>query len=220
MSMKTLKVWRLLIPGILIVVLFLFIIPDNLDELSKLTETFTNFQFLDKIFGGAAVAIGAIYYILNIRNLLWNRYHKQVQDNIKNTLISPFKHQFSRQQENYLKDGRKLMHIFYYFIDNDKSSSEKAKRVRFNGLIWTSTVDFTIIAAVYSSIFWVKFIIEKGSYNLVMAIILLVLSLVSYHCIKLTTQKHISLSNEQLEIICQLYKPKLKVKLDEVLQNM
>lgn len=218
--MTTLKVWRLLIPGILIVVLFIFVIHENFNELSEFTKTLTNFGFVDKILVAVAVAVGVVYYICNIRGRLWNRYHKQIQDNIKNTLINPFRHQFSSEQEDYLKDGRTLMHVFYHFIDNDKSLSEKSKRVRFNGLIWTSTVDFTIIAGVYSLIFWIKFGIQNNLYNLVMAVVLLALSLVSFRCIKLTTEKHISLSNEQLEIICQSYKSQLKVKLDEILQNM
>ena len=218
--MTTLKVWRLLIPGILIVVLSIFVIHENFNELSEFTKTLANFGFIDKILVAVAVVIGVVYYIWNIRGRLWNRYHKQVQDNIKNTLVNPFRHQFSSEQEDYLKDGRKLMNVFYHFIDNDKSLSEKSKRVRFNGLIWTSTVDFTIIAGVYSLIFWIKFGIQNNLYNLVMAIVLLALSLVSFRCIKLTTEKHISLSNEQLEIIRQSYKSQLKVKLDEILQNM
>lgn len=218
--MTTLKVWRLLIPGILIVVLSIFVIHENFNELSEFTKTLANFGFIDKILVAVAVVIGVVYYIWNIRGRLWNRYHKQVQDNIKNTLVNPFRHQFSSEQEDYLKDGRKLMNVFYHFIDNDKSLSEKSKRVRFNGLIWTSTVDFTIIAGVYSLIFWIKFGIQNNLYNLVMAIVLLTLSLVSFRCIKLTTEKHISLSNEQLEIIRQSYKSQLKVKLDEILQNM
>jgi hypothetical protein len=111
------------------------------------------------------------------------------------------------------------MHIFYHFVDNDRSLSEKANRVRFNGLIWTSTVDLTIIAAFGSLIFWVKLIIERTSYDLWMAVILLVLSLFSFGLIQLTTKRHISLSNEQLDIICDLYRPELKEKMYELLKN-
>lgn len=219
MSMTTLKFFRLLVPGILIVILLLIVIQDNLHELIEFTKAFSNLQLKDTIFVAVFIGIGAIYYIINIRDLLWNPYHKRVQNNIKNTLISPFMQQFNKQQIDYLKDGRKLMNVFYHFIDTDNSLTQKANRVRFNGLIWTSTIDLTIIATIGSLAFWSKLIFEISSYNLWMAIILLIIALISFGLIQLTTKRHISLSNEQLEIICQLHKEKLQEKINELLQN-
>ena len=216
MGMTALKIWRLIIPGIFILLLLLSVIQESFSEL---TITFTNFQLKDTIYTILVIAFGGLYYILHIRNLLWNPYLNRVQNNIKDTLLNPYKQQLNKQQENYLRDGRKLMHIFYHFIDNDNSLLEKAKRVRFNGLIWTSTIDLTIIAACGSLLFWVKFIIETNSYNLWMALMLLILALVSFGLIQLTTKHHLSLSNEQLEIICQSYRPKLEKEVYELLQN-
>jgi len=214
MGITALKTWRLIIPGILILLLLLFAIQESF---SGLTKTFTNFQPKDTIYTILVLAFGGLYYILKIRNILWNPYLNRVKNNIKDTLLSPFKQQLDKKQEDYLRDGRKLMIIFYHFIDNDNSLLEKAKRVRFNGLIWTSTIDLTIIAAFGSLLFWAKFIIEKNSYNLWGALICLALALVSFGLIQLTTKHHISLSNEQLEIICQSYKQQLKDKLYELL---
>jgi len=217
--MNTLKFFRLLVPGVLIVILFVLVIQDNLQELIEFTKAFSNLQLKDTIFVGVFIVIGAIYYIFNVRDLLWNPYHKRVQNNIKNTLISPFNQEVNEQQREYLKGDRKLMNVFYYFIDNDNSLAEKAKRVRFNGLIWTSTIDLTIIAAIGSLVFWFKLIFEKSSYNFWMAMILLITAIIAFGFIQLTTKRHISLSNEQLEIICQLHRTKLKEKIDELLQN-
>jgi hypothetical protein len=83
MSIRTLKVGRLLIPGVLIIVLFLFVIQDNFDQLSELTKAFGNLQLEDTLIMGVVIVIGALYYILNIRNLLWNPYLMRVQNNIK-----------------------------------------------------------------------------------------------------------------------------------------
>lgn len=219
MSMTTLKFFRLLVPGVLIFCLLVIAIQGDFHELIKLTTDFSNFQSKDTIWMLIFIVIGVIYYILNIRDLLWNPYHKRVQNNIKDTLISPFKQQLSKQQIDYLKDGRKLMNVFYHFIDNDKSLAQKANRVRFNGLIWTSTIDLTIIATIGSLAFWFKLIFETSSYNLWMAIILLIIALISFGLIQLTTKRHILLSNEQLEIICQLHKENLQGKINELLQN-
>ena len=212
MSVEALKRWRLIIPGILIVLLVLFAIQESFSE-------FTNFQLKDTIYIIVVIAVGVLYYILNIRNLLWKPYFNRVQNNIKDTLLSPFEKQLDKQQEDYLRDGQRLLIIFWHFIDNDNSLVEKAKIVRFNGLIWTSTVDLTIIAACGSLLFWAKLIIVTNSYNLWMAVILLVLALVSFGFIQLMTKRHISLSNEQLETICQSYKPELERKVHELLQN-
>jgi len=216
MSLEALNKWRLIIPGIFLLLLVLFAIQDSFSELTK---TFTNFQLKYTIYIIVFIAAGVLYYILNIRDLLWKPYLDRVQNNIKDTLLRPFKKQLDKQQEDYLRDGLKLMIIFWHFIDNDNSLLEKAKRVRFNGLIWTSTIDLTIIAACGSLLFWVKLVIVRNSYNLWMAIIFLVLALVSFVFIQLTTKRHISLSDEQLETICQSYRPQLEGKVHELLQN-
>jgi len=217
--MTTLKHWRLIIPGFLILVTLILLIQENFNELLGALKGFSDFQFDDMIITVIVVVFGVLYYILGIRNVLWNPYYKRVQNNIKNTLIKPFSQQLDSQQEKYLRAGRRLIIIFYHFIDNDKSLSEKAKGVRFNGLIWTSTVDLTIISAIGSLVFWVKLAIETNSYNLWMALILLITSLVSLGLVQLATRRHISLSDEQLEFICQLHKQELKGKIYELLQN-
>lgn len=217
MSMNTLKYFRLLVPGILVFIIFILAIQESFDELVELTKTFSNFQFKDGIYIAIFIVLGAIYYIFSIRDLLWNPYHKRVQNNIKETLMNPFQGELNKQQRDNLKEGRKLMNVFYHFVDNDNSLAQKANRVRFNGLLWTSTIDLTIITAIGSLVFWIKFIIERSSYNLWMAVILLIVALVSFGLIQLTTRKHLSLSNEQLEIICQLHKEKLHEKINELL---
>lgn len=215
--MTTLKYFRLLVPGILIVIVFILVIQESFDELVQFATAFSNLQLKDTLFIAVFIIIGAIYYIFNIRDLLWNPYHKRVQNNIKETLINSFQEELNKQQRDNLKEGRKLMNVFYYFIDNDNSLAQKANRVRFNGLMWTSTIDLTIITAIGSLVFWIKFIIERSSYNLWMAVILLIVALMSFGLIQLTTRKHLSLSNEQLEIICQLHKEKLHEKINELL---
>lgn len=216
MGLTALKKWRLIVPGILIIILVLFIIQKSFSDFA---ETFISVQWNDIVYTILAIAIGVFYSILNIRKLLWNPYLNRVQTNIKDTLLSAYKQPLSNQQKAYLTEGRKLMIIFYHFIDNDKSLLEKAKRVRFNGLEWTSTIDLTIISFCGSLIFWVKLIIETNSYYLTMALILTILALVSFGLIQLTTRRHLSLSNEQLEIICQSYKQQLEDKINELLQN-
>lgn len=214
MGMSGLKKWRLVVPGILIIIAVLFIIQESFSDFA---QTYVSKPWNDITYTILAIAIGVFYSILNVRKILWNPYLNRVQTNIKNTLIRAYDQPLSAQQRAYLVEGRRLMIIFYYFIDNDNSLLEKAKRVRFNGLQWTSTIDLTIISSCGALIFWVKLIIETNAYYLTMALILTILTLVSFGLIQLTTRRHLSLSNEQLEIISQSYKQQLEDKINELL---
>jgi hypothetical protein len=191
---------------------------NNLSSLLQLTKSFAEFQFSNTPYMLIVIIFGALYYILNIRDLLWNPYHERIKNNIKDTLIGPFK-DFNQKQISFLKEGRRLMYVFYYFVDNDNSLIQKAKRVRFNGLMWTSTIDLTIMATIGSFMFWFKVILERSSYDLIMAVGLLLVALISFGLIEVATRRHISLSNEQLEIICELHKEELQKRINELLQN-
>lgn len=219
MEMGTLKFFRLLVPGILICLLIILFLQDDFHELSQFTRFFSNFQVMDTLYTVIFAFIGVLYYLLGVRNLLWKPYHERVRNNIKDKLISPFLGQLNKEQIAYLKQARRLMNIFYHFIDSDSSLTEKAKRVRFNGLIWTSTVDLTIISVLGALGFWIRLILETTQYNLVMAGSLSALALISFGLIQLSTKRHLSLSDDQLEMICQKYKDELDRMINEVLQT-
>ena len=213
MSITTLKNCRLLIPGVLILFLVIIFIQDDFSGLFKIIQSLHGINVQDILVVGLTILFGVIYHAGSFRDLLWNQYHKRVKDNIKEELLRPFMNEFDDNQQSIIKSGNKLMNIFYIFIDNDRSLSEKANRVRFNGLIWTSSVDATIIAAFGSFIFLIRFIVNKDGYAICMCIILVVLSLFCWYLVELTTRKHIALSNEQLEAIIQLHRSDLGEKI-------
>lgn len=214
MGYATLKFFRILIPGIMIFLSGILFFTNDLKDISSI---FADFKASDTIYIVIFIVLGVLYYIFRIRNILWEPFHKRVQNNIKNRLLNPFRRNYTSNQINELKKDRKLMNVFYHFIDNDSSLSEKAKRVRFNGLIWTSTIDLTIISFFGSIIFFIKAIFIKTNYNINVAFILFVLSVFSLVLIFLTTKIHLSLSNDQLDIICQLYRNQLGQKINELL---
>ena len=219
MSLTTLKHWRLIVPGILLVVILLLSIQESFSDLSGALKAFSDFQWYDRIIVGVVIIFGALYHILDIRMKFWNPDYRRVQDNIKSTLIEPFSQQLSTEQKDFLKEEDRLTNIFWRFVDKDNSLLEKAKRVRFNGLIWSSAVDIMIISAVGSIILFVKLAVEKNPYSLWMAIILLAASLMSLGLLRRTTQRQLSLSNEQLKFICQFYKQELEESIYAELQN-
>lgn len=202
----------------MIVLLTMLFFTNSLDEFKNISRIWTDFKTKDTLYIAIFFIIGAIYYICNIRNILWRPFLKKVQNNIKNKLLNPFKENLTSDQIKELKKDRKLMHIFYNFVDSDTSLTEKAKRVRFNGLIWTSTIDLAIISILGSIFFFMKLIFIKSNYDLIVALLLLLLSIISFVLIILTTKRHISLSNVQLDFICHIYKHQLNQKINESLQ--
>lgn len=220
MGLGTLNFFRLIIPGILIFVLIILFLQDDFHELSQLSSSFfSNFRLMDTLYTVIFVLLGVLYYLLNARERLWRPYLERVRNNIKDKLISPFLGQLNKEQIAYLKQDRRLINIFYHFIDSDSSLTEKAKSVRFNGLIWTSTIDLTIISVLGALGFLIKFILEITQYNLVMAESLAALALISFVLIQLSTKRHLTLSNDQLEMICQNHRVELDRMINEKLQT-
>ncbi|MBA2084201.1 hypothetical protein DMTZ50_0002 [Dehalococcoides mccartyi] len=213
MSITTLKNCRLIMPGVFTFIIILFVLQDDFIGLNNTISILHDITTQDILLSIAVLVAGSLYYILGIRDLLWNQYHKRVKDNIKERLLAPFIDGFNDYQQYIIKSGNQLMNIFYNFIDNDKSLSEKANIVRFNGLICTSSVDATIITAFGAFIFLIRFIIDKGGYAIYMCLILVALSLFCRYLVELTTRKHIALSNEQLDVIIQLHQVDLGEKI-------
>ena len=111
------------------------------------------------------------------------------------------------------------MNVFYKIIDNDESLREKSNNVRLNGLIWTSTMDIVIISVAGAVVSWIMYFIQGYGYNNTQALILIIVAIISIGFVEIATRKHISLSNEQLDMICQAHKDELKEGIDECLQD-
>ena len=103
MGMSGLKKWRLVVPGILIIIAVLFIIQESFSDFA---QTYVSKPWNDITYTILAIAIGVLYSILNVRKILWNPYLNRVQTNIKNTLIRAYDQPLSAQQRAYLAEGR------------------------------------------------------------------------------------------------------------------
>lgn len=216
MGINGLKYLRLIIPGILMILLILLV---NKVNIKNIQDVFTNIQAENTCYTIAIVFIGVLYYIFHIRYVLWKPFNERIQNNIKNRLLKRYGKHLNQEQIVELKKGRKLMNIFYQIIDNDKSLTEKANRVRFNGLIWTSMMDIAIISFIGSIIFWIKYFFETENNNSIFAWCLLAATIIFIGLTEISTRKHLSLSNEQLDMICQLHKQELCRLIDETMQT-
>lgn len=216
MSLGKLKVFRIIVPGIIILLYFVLIIPDTLSELSKI---WTEFDAKDTIYTFVVIVLGFLYHILKLRFLLWKPQLVKVQNNIKDTLLKPFLEQYSSENISFLKKDRKLMNVFYHFVDNKKSISEKSNLVRFNGLIWTSLIDIAIISFLSLFIIPYKHYTIHSTYTKYLLLTTILVTILSYILSLVARKSHLKLSDDQLEIITEQYKKELKNKLDSNLGN-
>jgi len=199
MSKEWLKRLRIIIPGIIILIL---LIPLSV-------EGFDYKQFFDRInlmqgfiFCVIVSILGSIYYVLNLRNLTFDKPIKKINNNIKNKLIAFCEHCEILPENCTLKKDKTLMHIFYQLIDNDPSLTQKSKSVMLNGLVLSTVADVIVITLGFIPIYLVALAITKKVHFIWATGIILFISILAWLLfLPKATNKHISLSNDQLDFI-------------------
>lgn len=198
MSQEQLKLLRLFVPGVM---LYILLIPPILD-LTTLEERWSTNLLRYSI---PALIFGVIYDIVDARRLAWGGSVRQVNANIKDKLLEPCceDDEISAATEK-LREGRVLLNVFYSLVDNDPSLQEKAKRVRFNGILWSSVADLETVGVMGTIVYLVGYAVTGLRFELAMTIGLALISLVAHFVfVPRYTGRQIRLSNEQLEFIVQ-----------------
>lgn len=212
MDRKTLKFFRLLIPGLTLIFVFLPIFEESGIEY-KIGEGWFVYSFLVI----PAIVLGSIYNMLDIRFFITEYSHRKIDLNITSSLLKLYNKELTQEQYNFLKNKR-LKHIFYKIVDNDASLTAKSQLVYSNGIFWTSTADVFLIS-IFAAIIYIAVGVPIGNaYLWTWGIIIGGVGLVSFLLHLLTVFRHINLSNDQLEYIETHYVKQLKEKIDEVLQ--
>ncbi|MBA7664365.1 hypothetical protein ES703_72423 [subsurface metagenome] len=214
MELSTLKTYRKIVPGATFIS---FLIPAYLfftDQVFEIDEA----KF---VFGGfglvLAIIIGTCFSSLKIRSLRNKKTHTEIITNIKNKLIkNGLTRTVDAEEKKKVIEGRQLMNVFYYFIDNDESLKEKSKLVRDNGLFWTSTADVAILGCFFTWLYFLLILFFGAEPLLVFAGLSIgfigLLSGAILH--PLSVRNHIVLGNEQLEFIFTNYKKELQDKIN------
>jgi hypothetical protein len=201
-SLERLKFLRLLIPG----VLFFLILPPLFQERIDLTSYLERFSSIKVVSDSmAAILFGALYEILDLRRFAWRRSLRNVNNNIKDRLLAACSEDSTiSAAAGWLRKGRTLMNVFYRLVDKDATLREKAKRVYFNGLLWSSVVDVATVGAFGAFVYSIAFRLTDRLDQLIIAVTLGVASVVAYFLLlPQVTDRHLDLSNDQLEIIEQ-----------------
>jgi hypothetical protein len=106
----------------------------------------------------------------------------------------------------------KLKKVFYDIVDHDERLKVKGHRVMFNGLIWTSCADLTAIAVPFLGYSLVLVIshVPDAAYA---ALAYFGFALVGFIGSIKTTEKHIELGNEQLDLMEEKYAAQIRNRL-------
>lgn len=215
MERKTLKLLRLLIPGLILIFEFLPML--NFMKISyKIGEEWFAYSFLII----PSLIIGAIYHMYDIRFTVTNISHRKIDLNITSSLIKIYNKVITQDQHNFLKSKR-LKHIFYNIVDSDPSLTAKSQLVYFNGLLWTSTADLFILSIFISFVYlisglWLFKSTEVWQYGVIFGGV----AALSFCLHILSIIKHYKLSNDQIEYIETHYQDELKLKIDKCLDQM
>ncbi|MCB0700741.1 MAG: hypothetical protein H6551_05360 [Chitinophagales bacterium] len=214
MTQTVLKSLRVLIPGLLIYMGFVvfFSVNEN-KEIDEIKLGDYNWALV------VALVFGGLYHMLNVRHLITNRSYKQIDLNIKNSLLKIYDGQLSDDERKKLIQNNSIKNIFYKIIDNDESLKKKSQQVYFNGLFWTSTADAFIISIISSLIYFISAFVfhDLKTVFISWSSILLLLTGISYFLHLLSINSHIKLSNDQLSYIEQHYAGQVNQYINELL---
>ena len=213
MAIFMLKTIRFLVPAILLYLLaVLFCWVSNWCSLA-VPESY-------ETFGKSilAIALGAIYYALPLRECANQTYFDRVNQNLIYQLTLPF-----IDDPAFPRDltWRQVRRVFYPYVDNDNSLEHLKALAFWNGAMWTSAADLRMIAGVgmifFALVMLVVNLIGNNDFDNAKAgyaiLLLVFLFLVSIVLSELTTRRHITIGTHQAEQIRLQHRDELRTRL-------
>jgi hypothetical protein len=219
MEQGTLHKLRMIMPGLLLLIVFFFLFQPDVDTSKLLSQDISKDSVLYMVATVTVIGMGIVYYLLKLRKYAMDKPLEKVRKNIEQELLKPFSDnaKIVKGASELAKD-RKLMNIFYSFVDNDKSLEKRSKEIYMNGLIWSTIADARIISAFAFLLYIIMWKSTQNSQYLLFSEISGLVFLSTFLFMPLVTQKHIELSNLQLEFIVAKYKKELKSELIKALK--
>jgi hypothetical protein len=216
MEKSTLKTLRLISPGILILLFGLLLLSDDWSNFFSFVNDF-EFDTAKLTFKTAIIVLaGVLYYALDLRKIVWRKYFlADVHDNIFTTLMQVG--QYTPAEQLTIRNPNNLTLLFYSFIDNDASLSNKSKDVYANGYVASLFSDLIVISTAFVFIFTITAIWTQKWYYWSTAMVAIVVCLVSCLCLVRVRKRHIELSNDQMHFIMQQYKNELINRINGIL---
>ncbi|MDN4633408.1 hypothetical protein QCD71_17935 [Sphingomonas sp. PsM26] len=193
MTSNTLKIIRLITPPLIVLILGVVFLSFFGLKIIRIPE-----KLEDAAFSIPTIIIALLYYITPFRSWANGAHHKHINENIRSRLVL-----IANLRDDPVKySWKKVKNVFYRQIDSDGSLKKRSEDIMFNGAIWTSLADLTVISAGYSIIGLIPLFLQirKSLLSLTVMILITVLSI----CLqKLVTRKHFSMGIDQLDYMEQ-----------------
>lgn len=208
MNRGTLKTVRFLAPPIIILTLY---------SMAAKTLGFSEIGLpksaKDLWFNAPALVMALAYYLSPLRSWANGGHHKNVQLNIRTQML----------RTGQVKDAseiptKKIMNVFYRQIDNDASLKARSEDIMFNGAIWTTLADLVSLSSLFSVgllISWLADALDSLEISLGFAVLAIGCAILQY----LATQKHIQMSNGQLEYIADHKREEVRADFENILSE-
>jgi hypothetical protein len=165
-----------------------------------------------------AYAVGMLYNVYCVRALFNRNSHDRITRNIKQRLLAMGRTApITVEKRQALLAGTALMDTFYSLVDSKESLKEKAKLVRENGLAWSSIADVAVLGALFACFYLPLWFFTNYSLFLYWCAISAVFALFSAFFLHTRAeQRHIALSNEQLDFIQTQMKNEVEKKVNSL----
>ncbi len=218
MGRETLHWFRLITPGALAAFVALTLFNPALNG-EYIAEVFHKWEGLAVVL---CLLLGFPYRVFDVRNLFLGEFFKKVNENIADKLLAIVrrKRPLSKQQEEFLRDDRRLMQVFYRMIDNDESLKAKTAGVYFNGYLTTLGVDIVTVGGIAAIIHAVAWATSGDALHLKWVVGYVATSLLAWVIFHQSIKRHLALSNEQLSFIGNFYADNVCESVDAILRNM
>jgi hypothetical protein len=219
MEQETLHKLRMIMPGLILLIVLFFLFQPDVDATKLLNQSVSEDSVLYIVAAIAVIGMGVTYYLLNLRKYAMKNPLEKIRENIERELLRPFlNNEKISGGSSELKKDRKLMNIFYGFVDNDKSLEKRSKEVYLNGLILSTTADIRIISLFAAVLYLIVWRNTQTTQYLFFTEISVAVLISTFIIMPLVTKKHIELSNLQLELIVTKYKKELQNELVKALK--
>lgn len=217
MDLSTLKRMRVIVPGTTFV---FFMMPVYIFFSPKVLEIDSALKFPLESYGAVlAFIVGTLFNTYDVRRLMLKRSLHKVDDNIQNKLLQEgLVAPQDIQKKEAVKKSRKLMNVFYAFIDADESLKERAKLVRENGLVLTSSADVALIGLFFAYLYlFLSWLYDINTLFLFSGLAIGLIAIISWGLVhSKALESQIKLGNEQINFIVQNKKTELQGKVMEL----
>ena len=167
-----------------------------------------------------AFVVGVPYELFDLRALASNFTWARVKRNLDRRLVDAYNGAMTSEQRDAL-EGPPLHAIFYELLDSNDSLKSKAVGVRWSGFRVTLLADIVVLSQVAApACLALGFVTEKAAHFSWALGVAIAWAIFDSLLLPRSLEKHLQLSNEQVDFIVHVQRQKLRELIDSTLCNL